>query len=367
MSTEQDTVRQRVIKFYEKYNPQKSLRAIERILQAYQGREDKLFEILELQYITLPSQGIQRHHEQTLVMLSDTTNAERCRIKSHIHLSTSQCNLLLYGYIRHSTKLFIADDIYTLCWQIFLDLNKLNKTKYETGELYQGYECQIYKKNDWKCHESNDLIYLRFVYKNEANENVLNEDKWIVRDEQKGKYDHIFYSWSLSRARASGSQVANYALSQSGLIDTTLSKIWDICDFECSGSLTHDQFCLFMYIVDKVKETGEIPKITEELIPPNNGWRDIWRKYPINELNLRLYYYDSEGEIMKAGGTYKGIQKEETFTQQTHTMHPYQIWNGDYLLGVYMPTSAHPHHLITLKKDEGPEGAIICSCSKGSV
>lgn len=387
MSSDQDAFRKRVFEFYEKHNPKKSRKAIDWILQRYEGKEDLLFENLRLKYIILPTQKIQRAHEQTVVMLTDIATADLCRIANHIHLTITQCNLLLYGYIRCITDIFIADDIYKLCWNLFLKINQYHKIQYETGELYQGYECQI-REIDFKCHDSNDLIYLRFAYdhndRQEQNEIKLDYESsvseynpfalydeaiknWTVKTEQKGKYDQVFYSWSLSAGRASGQQIAKYVLSQTGLLDSILSKIWEICDFESRGSLTHDQFCLFMFIVDKYKETGEIIKITEELIPPGDGWRDIWKKYPINLLNLRLSYFDSQGEVVKAGGTYKGIQRQETFTQQTHTMHPYQIWNDDYLLGVYMPVSSHPHHLISLKNDDCPEGVIIHSCDKGTV
>ena len=83
--------------------------------------------------------------------------------------------------------------------------------------------------------------------------------------------------------------------------------------------------------------------------------RWIWLDFKGKE---KEYTYKDQGQLSRA---------RPTFWQQTYVTHPWKLFNGKHFLGVYVPTSQHPLHIVRLSDDWRQEKALLMSFEKGNV
>ena len=67
--------------------------------------------------------------------------------------------------------------------------------------------------------------------------------RWVVSSSQKKTYDNDFFSLSLNKGTASGTQVKQIMM-KSGLSSAVLASVWNLADITQSGKLDADEFAL---------------------------------------------------------------------------------------------------------------------------
>ncbi|KAI8381319.1 uncharacterized protein BYT42DRAFT_566105 [Radiomyces spectabilis] len=99
---------------------------------------------------------------------------------------------------------------------------------------------------------------------------------WKISPEEKQRYREIFYAWETSGSGYMTGDVARNVLTQSGLQQSDLMKIWSLADRDNKGSLDVDEFAIAMHLIYRKLNNFEIPAVLpSELAPPSN----VLKKY----------------------------------------------------------------------------------------
>ncbi|KAF7727358.1 actin organization and endocytosis protein [Apophysomyces ossiformis] len=94
---------------------------------------------------------------------------------------------------------------------------------------------------------------------------------WKISPEEKQRYREIFYAWEPTGAGYMSGDIAKQVLSQSGLAEHDLMKIWNLADRENRGSLDVDEFAVAMHLIYRKLNNSEIPSVLPtELAPPSS-------------------------------------------------------------------------------------------------
>ncbi|XP_067308943.1 epidermal growth factor receptor substrate 15-like 1 isoform X2 [Pseudorasbora parva] len=92
---------------------------------------------------------------------------------------------------------------------------------------------------------------------------------WIVKPEDKAKYDGIFESLSPIGGLLSGDKVKPVLMNSNLPLDV-LGKIWDLSDIDKDGHLDKDEFTVVMHLVYAAREKEPVPStLPTSLIPPS--------------------------------------------------------------------------------------------------
>ncbi|XP_071954434.1 uncharacterized protein [Antedon mediterranea] len=94
---------------------------------------------------------------------------------------------------------------------------------------------------------------------------------WVVTAQDKTNYDAVFKRIDSDvDGFVTGEEVRD-TLIQSGLPQTILAQIWNLCDIKQIGKLNSEQFALAMYLVQEAKQGKQTPEhLTSEMIPPSS-------------------------------------------------------------------------------------------------
>ncbi|GFU29605.1 epidermal growth factor receptor substrate 15-like 1 [Nephila pilipes] len=92
---------------------------------------------------------------------------------------------------------------------------------------------------------------------------------WIVNAVDKAKFDEMFHTLDTDKdGFVTGLDVKDTFL-KSGLPQTVLAHIWNLCDIKQNGKLNSEQFALAMYLVQQKIQGIEAPAtLYSEMIPP---------------------------------------------------------------------------------------------------
>lgn len=104
-----------------------------------------------------------------------------------------------------------------------------------------------------------------------AIKNAINKPvaAWVVTAADKAKYDEIFHTLDKDCDGFVTGMDIKEVLLQSGLPQTVLAHLWNLCDVKQNGKLNTEQFALAMYLVNKKLQGGEIPtSLTQDMVPP---------------------------------------------------------------------------------------------------
>ncbi len=92
--------------------------------------------------------------------------------------------------------------------------------------------------------------------------------EWVV-EEDKGKYDKIFFELGPIDGKISGS-VARKQMIQSKLPNTVLGRVWKLADVDRDGMLDQDEFALAQHLMQVKLEGNDLPaQLPAHLIPPS--------------------------------------------------------------------------------------------------
>eukprot|EP01130_Rhizamoeba_saxonica_P002915 TRINITY_DN1283_c0_g3_i1.p1 TRINITY_DN1283_c0_g3~~TRINITY_DN1283_c0_g3_i1.p1 ORF type:complete len:514 (-),score=123.05 TRINITY_DN1283_c0_g3_i1:31-1572(-) len=96
-----------------------------------------------------------------------------------------------------------------------------------------------------------------------------NEIDWIVSEQEFEEYSNLFHSLAPQGGQLAGNKVRGPLL-QTGVEKSYLRKIWDMADFDKTGTLDEEEFALCMWLANFVQSGGTLPSVLrEEMIPPS--------------------------------------------------------------------------------------------------
>ncbi|XP_062411864.1 epidermal growth factor receptor substrate 15-like 1 isoform X3 [Sardina pilchardus] len=101
------------------------------------------------------------------------------------------------------------------------------------------------------------------------------ESHWIVRPEEKSKFDGIFESLSPVNGLLSGEKVKPVLMNSKLPLDV-LGKVWDLSDIDKDGHLDRDEFAVAMHLVYRALEKEPVPSVLPStLIPPSKRKKSV--------------------------------------------------------------------------------------------
>uniref|UniRef100_A0A8C8BRW0 Epidermal growth factor receptor pathway substrate 15 n=1 Tax=Oncorhynchus tshawytscha TaxID=74940 RepID=A0A8C8BRW0_ONCTS len=112
------------------------------------------------------------------------------------------------------------------------------------------------------------------------------DSPWVVKTEEKLKFDAIFESLSPVGGMLSGEKVKPVLLNSKLPVDV-LGRVWELSDLDRDGMLDRDEFAVVMYLVYRALEGEPIPmSLPTTLVPPSKR-----KKLPVS-----VPPYESEAE-----------------------------------------------------------------------
>ncbi|XP_031430993.1 epidermal growth factor receptor substrate 15-like 1 isoform X3 [Clupea harengus] len=101
------------------------------------------------------------------------------------------------------------------------------------------------------------------------------ESHWIVRSEEKSKFDGIFESLAPVNGLLSGDKVKPVLMNSKLPLDV-LGKVWDLSDIDKDGHLDRDEFAVAMHLVYRALEKEPVPSVLpSSLIPPSKRKKSV--------------------------------------------------------------------------------------------
>ncbi|XP_051964374.1 epidermal growth factor receptor substrate 15-like isoform X2 [Xyrauchen texanus] len=98
---------------------------------------------------------------------------------------------------------------------------------------------------------------------------VPTDNSWVVKPEEKLKFDTIFNSLSPVGGMLSGDKVKPVLLNSKLPVDV-LGRVWELSDIDRDGMLDKDEFAVAMYLVYRALESEPVPmSLPAGLIPPS--------------------------------------------------------------------------------------------------
>ena len=86
---------------------------------------------------------------------------------------------------------------------------------------------------------------------------------------------------------------------------------------------------------------------------------------------LRYFWLNYDGKMVEYSKNHVSgnkkithLKSQQSFEQHTFVTHPWKLFNKQYFLGLYLPTSNYPKHLITFTNDIRNVDALCVSCDK---
>ncbi|KAJ8376481.1 hypothetical protein SKAU_G00070610 [Synaphobranchus kaupii] len=98
---------------------------------------------------------------------------------------------------------------------------------------------------------------------------------WVVKSEEKMKYDLIFESLSPVNGILSGEKVKPVLLNSKLPVDV-LGRVWELSDIDRDGMLDRDEFAVAMYLVYRALEQETVPvSLPVPLVPPSKRRKSV--------------------------------------------------------------------------------------------
>uniref|UniRef100_A0A8C7I6D6 Epidermal growth factor receptor pathway substrate 15 n=1 Tax=Oncorhynchus kisutch TaxID=8019 RepID=A0A8C7I6D6_ONCKI len=106
------------------------------------------------------------------------------------------------------------------------------------------------------------------------------DSPWVVKTEEKLKFDAIFESLSPVGGMLSGEKVKPVLLNSKLPVDV-LGRVWELSDLDRDGMLDRDEFAVVMYLVYRALEGEPIPmSLPATLVPPSKRKKLPWAVSP---------------------------------------------------------------------------------------
>ncbi|XP_072295555.1 epidermal growth factor receptor substrate 15 isoform X2 [Eucyclogobius newberryi] len=98
---------------------------------------------------------------------------------------------------------------------------------------------------------------------------VANDYPWVVKSEEKIKFDSIFDSLGPVSGMLTGDRVKPVLLNSKLPVDI-LGRVWELSDIDRDGMLDRDEFSVAMYLVYRALEGEQVPmSLPPPLVPPS--------------------------------------------------------------------------------------------------
>jgi len=96
----------------------------------------------------------------------------------------------------------------------------------------------------------------------------MKQESWACAPRQK-QWEEQFYALGPVDGKLSGG-AAKSVLVESGLPTPTLGRIWELADLDKDGSLTDEEFCIAMYLIEDAVAGRKVPdSLPDKLLPPS--------------------------------------------------------------------------------------------------
>uniref|UniRef100_A0A8C7CLC5 Epidermal growth factor receptor pathway substrate 15 n=1 Tax=Oncorhynchus kisutch TaxID=8019 RepID=A0A8C7CLC5_ONCKI len=106
------------------------------------------------------------------------------------------------------------------------------------------------------------------------------DSPWVVKTEEKLKFDAVFDSLSPVSGMLSGEKVKPVLLNSKLPVDV-LGRVWELSDLDRDGMLDRDEFAVAMYLVYRALEGEPVPmSLPAPLVPPSKRKKPPWAVSP---------------------------------------------------------------------------------------
>uniref|UniRef100_A0A8C6S5E2 Epidermal growth factor receptor pathway substrate 15 n=1 Tax=Neogobius melanostomus TaxID=47308 RepID=A0A8C6S5E2_9GOBI len=105
---------------------------------------------------------------------------------------------------------------------------------------------------------------------------VPSDYPWVVKPEEKKKFDSIFESLGPAGGMLTGDKVKPVLLNSKLPVDI-LGRVWELSDLDRDGMLDRDEFSVAMYLVYRALEGEPVPmSLPPPLVPPSKRKKPSW-------------------------------------------------------------------------------------------
>uniref|UniRef100_A0A8C6VZJ7 Epidermal growth factor receptor pathway substrate 15 n=1 Tax=Nothobranchius furzeri TaxID=105023 RepID=A0A8C6VZJ7_NOTFU len=138
---------------------------------------------------------------------------------------------------------------------------------------------------------------------------VAADAPWVVKPEEKMKFDNIFDSLGPVGGMLSGEKVKPVLLNSKLPVDI-LGRVWELSDLDRDGMLDKDEFSVAMYLVYRALEGEPVPmSLPPPLVPPSKR-KKPWVVSPADKAKFDELFNKTDGDM---DGLVSGAEVRDIF------------------------------------------------------
>uniref|UniRef100_A0A667WTL7 Epidermal growth factor receptor pathway substrate 15 n=1 Tax=Myripristis murdjan TaxID=586833 RepID=A0A667WTL7_9TELE len=120
---------------------------------------------------------------------------------------------------------------------------------------------------------------------------------WVVKAEEKMKFDAIFDSLGPVGGMLTGEKVKPVLLNSKLPVDV-LGRVWELSDLDRDGMLDKDEFAVAMYLVYRALEGEPVPmSLPPPLVPPSKRKKSSWVVSPADKAKYDELFSKTDGDM----------------------------------------------------------------------
>uniref|UniRef100_A0A7N6C1Y5 Epidermal growth factor receptor pathway substrate 15 n=1 Tax=Anabas testudineus TaxID=64144 RepID=A0A7N6C1Y5_ANATE len=120
---------------------------------------------------------------------------------------------------------------------------------------------------------------------------------WVVKPEEKKKFDSIFDSLGPVGGILTGDKVKPVLLNSKLPVDI-LGRVWELSDIDRDGMLDKDEFSVAMYLVYRALEGEPVPmSLPPPLVPPSKRKKPSWVVSPADKAKYDELFNKTDGDM----------------------------------------------------------------------
>uniref|UniRef100_A0AAX7UVQ6 Epidermal growth factor receptor pathway substrate 15 n=1 Tax=Astatotilapia calliptera TaxID=8154 RepID=A0AAX7UVQ6_ASTCA len=120
---------------------------------------------------------------------------------------------------------------------------------------------------------------------------------WVVKPEEKMKFDSIFDSLGPVGGMLSGEKVKPVLLNSKLPVDI-LGRVWELSDIDRDGMLDRDEFSVAMYLVYRALEGEPVPmSLPPPLVPPSKRKKPSWVVSPAEKAKFDELFNKTDADM----------------------------------------------------------------------
>uniref|UniRef100_A0A8C5E8I9 Epidermal growth factor receptor pathway substrate 15 n=1 Tax=Gouania willdenowi TaxID=441366 RepID=A0A8C5E8I9_GOUWI len=126
---------------------------------------------------------------------------------------------------------------------------------------------------------------------------VTADNSWVVKPEEKMKFDSVFESLLPVGGMLTGEKVKPVLLNSKLPVDI-LGRVWELSDLDRDGMLDRDEFSVAMYLVYRALEGEPVPmSLPPPLIPPSKRKKPSWVVSPSDKAKYDELFSKTDGDM----------------------------------------------------------------------